>query len=200
LHNLDGGGTIVDSTIDSNQTNTQGGGLWHGQSVVTSTLSITNVTLSGNIGTEGGGLYQGGGQLRLAHTTISSNTTTVLTTTGGGIQVGAGVLTLTHTIVANSGLGGDCGFGAGTIFSLNYNLSGDTSCSTFTAPNDITNTNPFLDPLQNYGGSTTTHRPQAGSPVINAGNPAFAPPPSLDQRGFPRVISATIDIGAYEAP
>jgi uncharacterized repeat protein (TIGR01451 family) len=46
-----------------------------------------------------------------------------------------------------------------------------------------------------------------GSPAIDAGNPsfdpnAFTPPLGTDQRGtgFPRVVNARIDIGAFEAP
>jgi hypothetical protein len=39
-----------------------------------------------------------------------------------------------------------------------------------------------------------------GSAAIDAGDPAFLPPPDFDQRGasFPRVSNGTIDIGAYE--
>jgi len=34
---------------------------------------------------------------------------------------------------------------------------------------------------------------------VNAGDPAFAPPPATDQRGVARVIGGRIDIGAVEA-
>lgn len=37
------------------------------------------------------------------------------------------------------------------------------------------------------------------SPAINAGDPAFTPPPDTDQRGQPRVVGGRIDIGAYES-
>src|SRR4029079_12266227 len=30
------------------------------------------------------------------------------------------------------------------------------------------------------------------------GDPAFTPPPSTDQRGFPRVVGGRVDIGAFE--
>jgi hypothetical protein len=43
--------------------------------------------------------------------------------------------------------------------------------------------------------------PNAGSPVINAGDPAFVSPPTTDQRGpgYARVFGGRIDIGAVEA-
>ena len=34
--------------------------------------------------------------------------------------------------------------------------------------------------------------------MINAGDPAFTPPPAVDQRGFPRVVNGRIDMGAVE--
>jgi hypothetical protein len=53
-------------------------------------------------------------------------------------------------------------------------------------------------PRRLNGGPTPTLLPLPISPVIDAGDPAFAPPPTEDQRGLPRVINVTIDIGAVE--
>src|SRR5438270_8966073 len=58
---------------------------------------------------------------------------------------------------------------------------------------------PRLGPLQDNGGPTATRLPLPGSPLINAGDPAFQPPPATDQRGRPRVQNGRIDIGATEA-
>jgi hypothetical protein len=55
-----------------------------------------------------------------------------------------------------------------------------------------------LGPLANNGGPTLTQLPLPGSPVINAGDPAFVPPPATDQRGQPRVQGGRIDIGSVE--
>jgi len=57
-----------------------------------------------------------------------------------------------------------------------------------------------LGPLQDNGGPTLTHEPGPNAPPVNAGDPAFVPPPDFDQRGpgFPRVVGAVIDIGAVE--
>jgi hypothetical protein len=63
---------------------------------------------------------------------------------------------------------------------------------------------PRLGPLAANGGSTLTHMPLPGSPVIGAGDPAFVPgvngAPEFDQRGAPftRLAGARIDIGAVE--
>ena len=61
---------------------------------------------------------------------------------------------------------------------------------------NIIGTDPQLGALANNGGPTQTHLPAATSPVINAGDPAFVPPPATDQRGFARVIGGRVDMGA----
>jgi hypothetical protein len=53
---------------------------------------------------------------------------------------------------------------------------------------------PMLLPLANNGGPAPTCALQAGSPAVDAGNPATCP--SLDQRGYLRL--GACDIGAYE--
>ena len=57
---------------------------------------------------------------------------------------------------------------------------------------------PVLGPLANNGGPTSTHLPLAGSPAIDAGDPAFAAPPADDQRHGSRVVNGALDIGAVE--
>src|SRR4030095_9790032 len=64
---------------------------------------------------------------------------------------------------------------------------------------------PLLTELGDHGGPTHTHRPNAGSPALNAGNPALLPGQNgvaiSDQRGagYPRILAGFIDIGAVEA-
>lgn len=57
---------------------------------------------------------------------------------------------------------------------------------------------PLLGPLADNGGPTPTHLPLPGSPAIDAGDPAFAGPPAIDQRGLPRIGGAAVDMGAVE--
>ena len=57
---------------------------------------------------------------------------------------------------------------------------------------------PGLGPLADNGGPTLTHALLAGSPALNAGDPAIAHPPATDQRGDARIAQGRIDIGAVE--
>lgn len=60
--------------------------------------------------------------------------------------------------------------------------------------------NPKLSPLGNYGGPTQTMPPIAGSPAVDAGSKALIPVGlTADQRGLPRVLGKSVDIGADEA-
>src|SRR5690606_6516618 len=99
-----------------------------------------------------------------------------------------GSLAVHHSVVANS-LAGSDGFSA----SLNaeslelshsfvqYGLTGDGYFETgLSSPDSSGNyiggplggpIDPMLGPLQYNGGSTPTHRPLPGSPLIDAGNP-----------------------------
>jgi hypothetical protein len=58
--------------------------------------------------------------------------------------------------------------------------------------------NPQLSPLKYFGGPTPVLHPLVGSPVINAGDPAFNGAGLVDQRGWPRVWGGRLDIGAVE--
>jgi hypothetical protein len=75
---------------------------------------------------------------------------------------------------------------------------GTTNGPGFGAIGDLLNTNPRLGPLADNGGPTRTHALLSGSPAINAGDNAYAPP--TDQCGLPRIDeqSHRIDIGAFE--
>ena len=55
----------------------------------------------------------------------------------------------------------------------------------------------MLGTLANYGGPTQTLALLAGSPAIGAGN-ASATVPATDQRGLPRVVNGSLDIGAFQ--
>jgi hypothetical protein len=89
--------------------------------------------------------------------------------------------------------------------SQGYDFIGDGTGSTnigLTVGNHIGTSSfrldPKLGPLANNGGPTLTRLPLDGSPVIDAGDVLFRPPPSSDQRGQSRVSGFAIDIGAVE--
>jgi hypothetical protein len=131
---------------------------------------------------------------------------------GGGIENSAGTVNLRNTIVAtntletnlNALVPNDCD---GTLTSQGYNLIQTASGCTLSG--NTTGNVPGLDPklgaLANNGGPTLTDALLAGSPAIDAGNPAGCTDPrgatlTTDQRGFPRTVGAdtVCDIGAYE--
>ncbi len=58
-------------------------------------------------------------------------------------------------------------------------------------------TSPFLKPKQVYLDANGDLRLQSNSPCINAGNNAYVSN-TIDLDGNPRIVSGTVDIGAYE--
>jgi hypothetical protein len=160
-------------------------------------IDLINVTLAGNGTTgSGGGVYANGGAgsvLTIASSTIVDN----MAGTGGGIDAG-GTPTLIDSIVANNPVlalsGGDL---AGT-FTANYNLVETPAFALLNGSHNIIGVDPQLGALGMNGGPTPTLLPDPKSPAIDAGDPAFTPPPEFDQRGLPRVVGGVIDIGAVE--
>jgi hypothetical protein len=125
-----------------------------------------------------------------------------------------------HTFVNNTIISGNRNAAnghnnvAGNIENVSaYNLFGSGGGADLSAavlgPGNIPSDSPQLSPLGDHGGPTQTHAPLAGSPAIDAGDPAIAfDPTKFDQRGlgFARVrdvpgvngLSPRIDIGAHE--
>jgi CSLREA domain-containing protein len=202
-----GTATIEDSTISGNAAS-YGGGISS-----TGTLTIENSTVSGNYaagfpliygfppvalcvsGGAGGGL-QGTGTVR--DSTVAANVVSpgmplagfCDPATGGGLS---GSFTLRSSIVDDDSPFADC---AGTITSEGHNVARDLSCA-LTGAGDQNGVDPLLGPLADNGGPTRTHRLLAGTPPLDAGDPATCPP--ADQRGVARPQGAACDVGAYEA-
>ncbi|HEX3122353.1 MAG TPA: choice-of-anchor Q domain-containing protein [Rhodanobacteraceae bacterium] len=160
-------------------------------------IEVTNDTIADNTATgSGGGVYANGGAgsvLTIASSTIVDN----MASTGGGIDAG-GTPTLVDTIIANNPVlalsGGDL---AGT-FTANYNLVKTPAFAMLNGSHNIIGVDPQLGALGMNGGPTPSLLPGPKSPAIDAGDPAFTPPPTFDQRGLPRVVDVAIDIGAVE--
>lgn len=189
IHNA-GTLTINASTISGNSSGSsdgQGAGIYNN-----GTVTITNSTISGNTnGTTGfgAGIYNLG-TLTVRSSTLSNNSAGQA---GGIFNTFAGSATLNNTIVANS-TGGDLN---GT-FSGSFNLIEDGSGTGLT--NTVTG-DPALGNLANNGGPTQTHAILKTSKAYNAGNNALVPGGvTTDQRGpgFPRILGASVDIGAFE--
>jgi uncharacterized repeat protein (TIGR01451 family) len=195
--------TIGNSTFVGNRA-VRGGAIAIGQDLTSGTpvtdAVISNCTIANNVAqasveffhgeARGGGVFlePGARLVRFSNSVISGNaldTSPAPNLPSGGPDVSAVAAMAAFNLMSNgSGL---------TISGPNQgNLIG-------TSANPL---DPQLGPLQDNGGPTFTRLPLDGSPLINAGDPAFVPPPQFDQRGlaFPRVRASRLDIGAVEVP
>jgi len=185
-----GTANISNSAIINNQA---GASMFDGGGIVNAaTLAISNSTVSGNSAKYGGGISSSD------NTGTASSTITNVTISGNSAQQQlnslAGLVTVQSSIIANPIGGTNC---LGTINSLGHNLESAATCS-FIAMGDINNSDPLLAQLASNGSPILTHALLPGSPALDHGiNPLGF---KTDQRGtgFPRVVGADIDIGAFE--
>lgn len=155
--------------------------------------------------------------------TIFRNSTIIVAEGSGVFELKVGAV-YNSTVVAttlqndidltlrNSVLTGPCESSTPNIVSEGYNLIADTTNCTITGDTtgNILNVDPELDILADNGGPTETMHPLAGSPLLDAGNPATPGSggtacEATDQRGVSRPqdgtgdTSAVCDIGAVES-
>lgn len=209
---------VSGTTISNNHAGDEGGGVHMTDG--DAPILFLNSTISSNSAAEtGGGLSLDGGEGGtvenevgaqdlpdapvLSFTTISGNSVGGEGEGGGvgGLYLDGGDVYLDNSVVANSAGGDDIG-GEGT-FNLSFSLienPGDASINDTggEGSSSILGVDPQLGPLADNGGLTLTHLPQSGSPLINAGDPDFQPPPETDQRDAARVQGGRVDIGSVE--
>jgi hypothetical protein len=205
--------TVSNSTLAGNSAS--GSGPYHdgGGIYNEGTLTVAGSTVSDNIATgDGGGIYEDGTHpVTLINVTLSANRAGNAGGSyhGGGLFVASGSPVLHNTLIAGNSRGAagttrDDVFG--TLYpGSDYNLIGDGTGMTglsaingnlvgsATAPID-----PLLGPLQDNGGPTQTMALLPGSPAVDAGNNIYGAPTDQRGPGFPRVLYAAIDIGAFE--
>ena len=226
---------LTASTVSGNSTsgaNARGGGVYSQTENVTLVRStVSGNSTSGDL-SQGGGIAAPNGDVTLTDSTLSGNSTTGESANGGG-AVALSVVTLTRSTVTDnhasgaSALGGGVSTGfltliEGSILAGNTAAGGNPDLRPVAAPtanhsllgtgivpgagaSNVFDDTPLLGALADNGGPTETHLPLAGSPAINAGDPAAVAGmdgvPLYDQRGvgFDRVVDGRIDIGATES-
>ncbi len=210
------GGTLAvsNSTLYGNSTQNAGGAIYSSISLA-GTLAVSNSTLYGNSAAYGGGIYNNiysDGTMSVTNSTVSGNSAS---NSGGGIlnyhYGSAKQDALVNALVAgnNSPFAPDVyDFQGGTI-TVASSLIGDGAYSGIgdgTNGNQVGDTpthpaviNPLLSPLGYYGGPTQTMALLPGSPALDSGSNAAGGGLTTDQRGQPRVVNGTVDIGAFES-
>ena len=186
--------TIRRSTISGNSA-VSGGGL--SASLSRNGVLVENSTISGNHATgEAGGAKIFETIATLRHTTIANNSAGREV---GGVLTARGGSTVLDHVIAGDNAPGDLGSSETGFFDARFSLVEDPGTAVITdSGGNVFNQAPQLGPLTHNGGPTQTQRPASASPAVNAGDPAFAPPPASDQRGSARVAGGRIDMGAVE--
>jgi Right handed beta helix region len=188
----DFGGYASRSTISGNYTDGTGGGIASHYG-----FFITNSTISGNTAKKkaGGGIFiRTSGAMGVYNSTITLNSAAH----GGGLYLAGQPLavTLQSTIVAENTVSDIDGQQAFAVSGAS-NLIGAAG-ATVSVPADTLHGSPQLLPLADNGGPTRTHALAAGSPALDAGSNLLQLVTDQRGNGFPRVLGAAADIGAYE--
>jgi predicted outer membrane repeat protein len=168
--------TISNSTFANNTAGSTAGGLiiWEPGA------NLTNVTVTGNRAIDGEGLTFAGGIW--ANSGINLHNSIVTGTFKGSAAVANDIHGICNSISSYNLIGSG---GAG---GLTNGVNG----------NQVGVANPGLGSLSSNGGPTQTIPLLAGSPAIDRGGNANVAPGATDQRGLPRIVNGTTDIGAFE--
>jgi Vibrio cholerae sialidase, lectin insertion/Chlamydia polymorphic membrane protein (Chlamydia_PMP) repeat len=207
--NYGGAVTVSNSTFSSNS-GYSGGGIYNTTNngdVYSGTLTLNNSTFFGNSATNGGGIFNAA-TVTIDNSTFFGNSAM---TNGGGLE-NANSLTINNSTFLGNSAGG---YGGGVILDsgsfgnfVNTIIAGNTAGHSAPSPDvagnyygigNLVGGNPLLAPLGNYGGPTQTMPPLAGSPALDAGVDTIIGSLPNDQRGYPRLSGAHVDVGAVEA-
>lgn len=203
---IHGGGAIriTDSSFSDNLSGLRGGAIHHD----TGSLFIENCTFFANRANDhGGAIAVEDARLEILRSTVSGNIANddnAGAQFGGGIHNDQGTVFTANTIIAGNISKGQQAMDVfGAFSSQGFNLIGVANGSQGWLASDRTGTFQFplnarLGSFADNGGGTFTMMPIAGSPAIDAGDPSIVGVGETDQRGFPRVQSGRIDIGAVE--
>lgn len=200
----DGSVTVEASTFSGNVATGAGGGAIIMSAGGPATFFIDNSTFSGNSAAEGGAIAgsatAGSADIGLGYVTLADNSAD----SGSALFAGSGSTFTVGSSLLQAGAAGLCVRDGGTIVSVGYNVSSDTSCN-LGLVSDLTATDAALEPLAlNAPGTTATHALMPASPAINlipGGANGCGDRVTTDQRGAGRPFpgNGRCDAGAYEA-
>jgi hypothetical protein len=210
VRTLQGGGiyshrgevNLIESTVSDNNAE-RGGGLYLRQSNnVGKEINIENSTISGNETSknDGGALYVNRTTVNIDNSTITENTSK----TGGAVDLQtASKVNIESSIVAQNV--DDKDLTGNGFTSLGNNLIGNSDSSNFSGlGSDIEGSKSGIGvedagllPLNDNGGPTETHALDVGSQAIDSGSNSNSL--TIDQRGAPREVGLSVDIGAFES-
>ena len=192
---------LKDSTLSGNSAAVRGGGLyaWHN-----TIQTITNSTLSGNYAELGAAAVAvDESTVNVFNSTIVGHKSAPSNIDGSVWITDGGSFSISNSILHNPDDPADCNiadssFGTATPVGINF-VRNKGNCS-FTGGLLIAGDS-MLGPLSDNGGSTLTHLPMVGSPVIDIGDNTRVPKDlSRDQRGslYPRFDGTYVDLGSVE--
>jgi len=184
--------SLLQSTVATNSTGTSvtvshGGGV----AVLTGTTEIDSSTVSSNSsGADAGGVWI---SQSVGVSTVTITRSTIAANTAPQSSAIEGTATVAATAIA--GIGAPACHGA--ITSGGFSMANDASCGLPVGTVDL-----GLGLLGANGGTTRTHLPSVGSPLVDVippGTPLYCDDTVLaDQRGIARLIGEGCDIGSVE--
>lgn len=121
IFNDQGSLDINDATVNNNEADRRGAGIWTRGCSSCNTLSLSDTQVSGNqAGTDGGGIYADNENAGLTRVTVSNNTSGG---DGGGVWIGDGVWDMSDTTLANN----TAAFSGGGMWVQNADMGADRS-------------------------------------------------------------------------
>ena len=219
ISRFDGGTTtITGSTFSGNaatyiSTQDAGGGALF---LYNNTTTIENSTFSGNTsaGSQGSAIHLYGGSTILRNVTIAGNSSSAATPAALFVRSSEesdASVTLINTVITNT-IGGGADFAtedSSVTHSESNSFISNTAVSLNGSGNTTGNPNAGLGVLSDNGGPAIgatgytslklTMLPNAGSPLVNAGNNTGVSANDERGAGYPRIINGVVDIGAIES-
>ena len=184
--------TVLSSTFVGNLAGNSGGAIWSSTS-----LAVRGSTFCDNVAVaEGGAIFSqdvSGSVMNIHFSTLDSNTALL----GSNIHATSTLAPLNIESIILTG--GTCVGSVDTISGVSIvpsNIAADTCNLSATSQARIVEPNPMLGPLQYNGGQTQTLALLPGSAAIDQVTTNAID--TSDQRGIPRPLDATSDIGAFE--